>query len=55
MTPDGRAANLGEILLNKSGKGKLSVTTELQIFGLIVTAEPYFAVRQPSDVIVMQK
>ena len=55
VTPDGRAANLGEILLNKSGKGKLSVTTELQIFGLIVTAEPYFAVRQPSDVIVMQK
>ena len=53
ITPEGRASNLGEILLN-GANGKLNVTTELQAFGLIVTAEPYFAVTQPSDVIVME-
>ncbi|MFN0105388.1 MAG: OmpA family protein [Bryobacteraceae bacterium] len=53
ITPEGRAANLGEILLNGTS-GKLNVTSELQAFGLIVTAEPYFAVTQPSDVIVME-
>lgn len=53
ITPEGRATNLGEILLNGTS-GKLNVTTELQAFGLIVTAEPYFAVTQPSDVIVME-
>ncbi len=53
VTPEGRATNLGEILLN-GANGKLNVTTELQAFGLIVTAEPYFAVTQPSDVIVME-
>jgi outer membrane protein OmpA-like peptidoglycan-associated protein len=53
VTPEGRATNLGEILLNGTS-GKLNVTTELQAFGLIVTAEPYFAVTQPSDVIVME-
>jgi len=52
ISPDGRATNLGEVLVNKNGAGKLSATTELQIFGMVVTAEPYFAVRQPSDVIV---
>jgi outer membrane protein OmpA-like peptidoglycan-associated protein len=54
ITPEGRAQNLGEILLDGSGRGKLNVTTELQAFGLIVTAEPYFAVTQPSDVVVME-
>jgi outer membrane protein OmpA-like peptidoglycan-associated protein len=53
ITPEGRPTNLGEILLNGSNS-KLNVTTELQAFGLIVTAEPYFAVTQPSDVIVME-
>jgi outer membrane protein OmpA-like peptidoglycan-associated protein len=53
VTPEGRASNLGEILLN-GANGKLNVTTEMQAFGLIVTAEPYFAVTQPSDVIVME-
>src|SRR5580658_239151 len=43
ITPDGRTSNLGEILRD-GGNGKLNVTTELQEFGLIVTAEPYFAV-----------
>jgi len=53
ITPEGRAANLGEVILNGT-KSKLNVTTELQAFGLIVTAEPYFAVSQPSDVVVME-
>src|SRR4051794_1388998 len=54
ITPDGHSANLGEVVLDDDGNFKGNVTTELQSFGLIVTAEPYFAVRQPSDVVVMQ-
>src|SRR5687767_7337328 len=53
ITPEGRTANLGEILLNGT-KSKLNVTTELQVFGLIVTAEPYYSVTRPSDLIVME-
>jgi outer membrane protein OmpA-like peptidoglycan-associated protein len=53
ITPEGRALNLGEVLLN-GRNSKLSVTTEIQAFGLIVTAEPYYAVTQPSDIIVME-
>ena len=53
VTPEGRTANLGEVLLNGTSS-KLDVTTELQVFALIVTAEPYFAVSQPSDLIVME-
>src|SRR5579864_6822169 len=53
ITPEGRATNLGEVLLNGTNS-KLDVTTELQSFGLIVTAEPYFAVTQPSDVVVLE-
>ncbi len=53
ITPEGRATNLGEVLLNED-ESKLNVTTELQTFGLVVTAEPYFAVSQPSDVVVME-
>jgi len=53
ITPEGRTTNLGEVLLNGT-KSKLNVTTDLQSFGLIVTAEPYFAVTQPSDVVVME-
>src|SRR4051794_38863437 len=54
ITPDGHSANLGEVALNNDGEYEGTVTTELQSFGLIVTAEPYFAVRQPSDVVVME-
>jgi len=54
ITPEGRAANLGEILRGGGTSGKLDVTTELQAFGLVVTAEPYFAVTRPSDVVVME-
>jgi outer membrane protein OmpA-like peptidoglycan-associated protein len=53
ITPEGRATNVGEVLLN-GGKSKLNATSELQSFGLIITAEPYFAVTQPSDVVVME-
>ncbi|MBK9170804.1 MAG: OmpA family protein [Bryobacterales bacterium] len=53
ITPEGRTANLGEILLNGT-KAKLNVTTEMQVFGLVVTAEPYYAVTMPSDLIVME-
>ena len=53
ITPEGRATNMGEVILNGT-KSKLDVTTELQAFGLIVTAEPYFAVSQPSDAVVME-
>jgi outer membrane protein OmpA-like peptidoglycan-associated protein len=53
ITPEGRAVNLGEVVLEGSHANLLS-TTDLQTFGLIVTAEPYFAVTQPSDVVVME-
>jgi len=53
ISPEGRAANLGEVLVGGS-KSKLSVTTDFQAFALIVTAEPYYAVRQPSNVVVLE-
>ena len=53
VTPQGRSQNLGEVIL-KGTKSKLNVTTELQNFGLIVTAEPYFAVSQPTDRVVLE-
>ncbi|HUS11098.1 MAG TPA: OmpA family protein [Pyrinomonadaceae bacterium] len=53
ITPEGRATNLGEMILSGT-KSKLNVTTEFQSFGLIVTAEPYYAVAQPSNVVVME-
>ncbi len=54
VSPEGRPVNLGEVLFGHDGKSKLNVTSDLQAFGLIVTAEPYFAVTQPSDVVVME-
>ncbi|MBB5056593.1 outer membrane protein OmpA-like peptidoglycan-associated protein [Granulicella aggregans] len=53
ITPDGRPANLGEVLPS-GNKNTIHVTTAFQSFGLIVTAEPYYSVSQPSDVVVMQ-
>jgi outer membrane protein OmpA-like peptidoglycan-associated protein len=53
ITPEGRPVNLGEVVVgNKSSK--LDVTTDLQAFALIVTAEPYYAVRRPSNVVVLE-
>ena len=53
ITPEGRAKNLGEIQIDDDD-ARVQVTTEFQAFALIVTAEPYFAVTQPSDVVVME-
>jgi outer membrane protein OmpA-like peptidoglycan-associated protein len=53
ITPEGRPRNLGELRLQDKEIRK-QVTTELQAFALIVTAEPYFAVSQPSDIVVME-
>jgi outer membrane protein OmpA-like peptidoglycan-associated protein len=54
VTPEGRSVNLGEIILNSDGKCSIDVTTDLQAFGLVITAEPYFAVTRPSDKIVVE-
>jgi outer membrane protein OmpA-like peptidoglycan-associated protein len=54
VTPDGRAVNTGEIVINKNGEGKLNATAPAQTFALIVTAEPYFAVRVPSEMVVLE-
>jgi outer membrane protein OmpA-like peptidoglycan-associated protein len=54
ISPEGRAVNLGEVLLGGNHRSKLDVTTDLQAFALIVTAEPYYAVRQPSNVVVLE-
>jgi outer membrane protein OmpA-like peptidoglycan-associated protein len=55
ITPEGRPVNLGEVLPGGSKEGiHMTVTTNLQTFGMIVTAEPYFAVTMPSDIVVMQ-
>ncbi|MGA7236111.1 MAG: OmpA family protein, partial [Bryobacteraceae bacterium] len=53
VTPEGRATNLGEVVL-EGDHAKLLSTTDLQTFGLMVTAEPYFAVTQPSNVVVAE-
>jgi len=53
ITPDGRPSNLGEVLPS-GGKNNITVTTGLQSFGMILTAEPYFSVTQPSDLVVLQ-
>jgi outer membrane protein OmpA-like peptidoglycan-associated protein len=54
VTPEGRTSNVGELLTNKNGDGKLSATTPAQAFSLIVTAEPYFSVHTPSEIVVLQ-
>ncbi|HYI94236.1 MAG TPA: anti-sigma factor, partial [Bryobacteraceae bacterium] len=54
ISPEGRAQNLGELDLDGSNKGKLTSSTPLQAFAMIVTAEPYYSVTQPSDIVVME-
>lgn len=57
ISPDGRPVNLGELTLGDYGVGstsKIDTTSDIQTFGMIVTAEPYYAVTQPSDVVVME-
>jgi len=54
ISPEGRPVNLGELVTDPSNKAKIKVSTDLQSFALIVTAEPYFSVLHPSDVVVME-
>ena len=54
ISPEGRAINLGEILVGENHRSKVDVTTDLQAFALVVTAEPYYAVREPSNVVVIE-
>ncbi len=54
ISPEGRPRNLGELLVGSSDKAKTMVTSDLQALGLMVTAEPYYAVTAPSDVVVLE-
>ena len=54
ISPEGRAVNLGEVLVGENDRSKLDVTTDLQAFAMVVTAEPYYAVRRPSNVVVLE-
>jgi outer membrane protein OmpA-like peptidoglycan-associated protein len=54
ISPEGRSVNVGEVLVGGNHRSKLEVTTDLQAFALIVTAEPYYAVRRPSNVVVLE-
>ncbi len=54
ISPEGRPVNLGEVLIGGNDRSKLTATTDLQSFALVVTAEPYYAVRQPSNVVVLE-
>src|SRR5581483_9435681 len=53
ISPDGKATNLGELIV-KDGKSELNAKTPLQSLSLLVTAEPYFAVSQPSNVVILE-
>jgi outer membrane protein OmpA-like peptidoglycan-associated protein len=54
ISPEGRSVNVGEVLVGDNHRSKLDVTTDLQAFALIVTAEPYYAVRRPSNVVIAE-
>jgi outer membrane protein OmpA-like peptidoglycan-associated protein len=54
VTPDGRTGNTGELVINKNGEVKLNATTPAQTFAIVITAEPYFAVRLPSEMVVLE-
>jgi outer membrane protein OmpA-like peptidoglycan-associated protein len=53
VSSQGRAVNLGEVAL-KNGAGQVKAITDMQTFGMIVTAEPYFAVTQPGNMVVLE-
>ena len=53
ISPEGMAKNIGE-LVEKNGKASLHTTTNLQAFALVITAEPDFAVSQPSELVVAE-
>jgi outer membrane protein OmpA-like peptidoglycan-associated protein len=54
VTPDGSTTNIAEIPIDKQGNGKLATRAQSQTFALIVTAEPYFAVQLPSELVVLE-
>jgi len=54
VTPDGRPSNLGEVIPNHDGNANIEAASDLQAFALVVTAEPYFAVTRPSDMVVAE-
>jgi len=54
ISPEGRPVNIGEVLVGGNHRSKLAVTTDLQAFAMIVTAEPYYAVRRPSNVVILE-
>jgi outer membrane protein OmpA-like peptidoglycan-associated protein len=54
ISPEGRPVNIGEVLVGDNHRSRLDVTTDLQAFAMIVTAEPYYAVRRPSNVVVLE-
>ena len=54
ISPEGRPVNIGEVLVGGDHRSKLDVTTDLQAFAMIVTAEPYYAVRRPSNLVVLE-
>jgi len=54
ISPEGRSVNVGEVLVGGNHRSKLDVTTDLQAFALIVTAEPYYAVRRPSNAVILE-
>ncbi|MFN6204391.1 MAG: OmpA family protein [Acidobacteriota bacterium] len=53
ITPEGSVNNLGEVLVNGSN-ARIKATTNQQSFGLILTAEPYFAITVPSEMVVVE-
>ena len=56
VSPDGQVDNLGEIKRRGFWEfdSKISVTTPLQSFALIITAEPHFLVKSPSQEIMLE-
>ena len=54
VSPEGSTYNLGEVRIGDAGEGRLKTSTQLQAFSLFVTAEPYFAVHQPSEILVLE-
>jgi len=54
ISPEGRSVNMGEVLVGGNHRSKLEATTDLQTFALIVTAEPYYAVHRPSNVVIAE-
>ena len=56
ISPDGRVDNMGEIKRSGSSfiDSKIDVTTPLQTFALIVTAEPHFLMKVPSRMVVLE-